>query len=419
MVRRYGFLLCFFFFTLSLASVWPLAENKTDCKDGYIFETVEKSQSVISNSLTCEEWIVGLEDGSFWKLRPLKEKRKQTWPEWWNNITPAEWSLPQDFFFDPKEWKGSLKLNVRSVEKPIVANCFHLLENVNTGQRVFAEFIPFGDKYIPSLAFADRFFDHPYKTGLKLSSTIVKKSDFLNNLIVLDDDSCWKLFPFQKNKESWPQWFKGEKVDQPDKAFSFALTDWNLNDNLEIYFLQGDSSLEDKYAVQKKSRFDQKGLYLVANKDKSYLAYAQKVTPGSLIEAFTLYAEKRYDEGYSKGYGYGHSAGYLSGYNTAKENAKRDAWIHSDQNSLWPNNNPAKAAPPSYDDKPPPYTPETSLPVTKYNANYNTAGKNAKNERLLKQQQTKPKKVMPPSYDDKPPPYNPSYVPEPTAPPMD
>lgn len=308
-------------------------ENSQPNQTSVLGKVIENSQAVVFNNRHDNEWIIGLEDGSFWKLHALENKRKKTWGEWWKKTDPQEWSLDKDFFFEPNKWKGNFVARVYASEKSVFPECSHILENQITGEKAFAEFIPFKSKYIPSITFADKFFDHPYNSVLKVSSTVIEKTEFLDNLVILDDNSCWKAFPFKENSATWSQWFSGEQADQPDEEFIFELSEWEPHDSIQMYFLQDDTTLYEKYDLTRNmSKFDKKGIFLIENKTKNQLVYAQKTALDEIVNSFSQYAKKQWDQGYgaghSQGYSSGHSAGYKAGRSegyTAGYNAGRNA----------------------------------------------------------------------------------------------
>jgi len=97
-----------------------------------------------------DNWIMGLSDGSCWQLMPLKEKRKQTWTEWWKNNEPKEWELSDSYFFDPVNWMGKYKVSVYEANDSIATGYNFILVNEQNQQKIFAQFIAHGADLIPN-----------------------------------------------------------------------------------------------------------------------------------------------------------------------------------------------------------------------------------------------------------------------------
>jgi len=278
--------------------------------EDYVGEQLDNSQRIIFSYFDNDEWTVGLEDGSYWKIHILKSKRKQTWSEWWSSNEPEEWSLDDQFFFEPGDWKENNALTVNRTTSNIFSNCSFVLENSMTNQKAFAEFIPFHSKYIPKLTYAEPFFSYPEGGASKIAYRIGSRSSNLKNIVILEDNSCWQIYPFSNNVTSWGQWFRGEEIDQPDSNFVFQTTDWIFNDELQLYFQEGDASLAQKYepALLKPSR-SKHGIYLFENLRTKQFAYAKKLSVSELIQSFEVYAEEQKDLGYTEGYRKGKSEG--------------------------------------------------------------------------------------------------------------
>ncbi len=276
--------------------------------EDYKGEQLDNSQRIIFSCYDNDEWTLGLEDGSYWKINILKGKRKQTWYEWWSGNKPEEWSLDEKFFFEPGEWKENNALTVYRTSSNIFSNCSFVLENSMTNQKAFAEFVPFHSKYIPKLTYAEPFFSYPEGGASKVSYRIGNRSSNLKNIVILEDNTCWQIYPFSKNEASWGQWFRGEVVDQPDPNFVFKTTDWIFNDELQLYFQEGDVRLAQKYEpALLKPTTSKHGIYLFENLRTRQFAYAKKISVAELVQNYEIYAEDQRDQGYTEGYRKGKS----------------------------------------------------------------------------------------------------------------
>ncbi len=299
-MKKHFLLLLVLFFVFGFSSD-SKNEKMEKSKDLIIGPLIEETQHAVFNYYANNEWIIGLEDGSFWRMQVLKSKRQQSWSEWWNNKIPMEWNLGDHFFFDPTEWKGAFSLSVMKADQKFFPRCGHILENKRTGQQAFAEFIPFGAEHIPSLAFAEKFFKCPYKEPTYLTTVLTQRHSCLDNVLVMGDDSVFEIFPFSQNSASWGQWFRGEAADQPDEAFVCESFQWKANDIMQIYFMEDDSFLHSKYVNPKTFKL-QKGIFLIENKSKNLLAYAQKLSVSDLVDSFDKYAQQRWNNGYNSGF---------------------------------------------------------------------------------------------------------------------
>lgn len=325
--------------------------------DPFLGDQIEVRKQIILNYYDNEEWIISLDDGSLWKINSLDQKRKKTWYEWWNNVTPEEWSLSADYYFDPLSWRDTFFVSVYHKTGKIFSGCTHILVNEENGQKAFAELIPMGSKNIPSLVYADKFFSSPHGNERKFLCSIHKLSNSLNNIVILDDETCWKIFPHIQNSQTWGQWFRGQEIDQPDPMFIFDLMDWSDLDRIQVYFLEDDSDVFTKYLSNPNQLiFQQKGTFLLKNLRTNHLVYAQRFSTKDLINHFTNYSERRYQKGYDDGYREGslhnHQErvnAFNDGYNQGHSDAQENANAHPQQEPV---------APPRYEDvNPPPYNP--------------------------------------------------------------
>lgn len=258
------------------------------------------SQSAVINDVH-DEWTLCLEDGSCWKVLPLKNKRKKTWYEWYYNIVPKEWALDESYFFDPRTWKKNCEIQVYNSSGEFFPQYGHIIENKAIGQKAFAEFIPFGGKHIPKLEFAAHFLPHPYGEEIK----ILSNQSFIN-ILILENHAIWILFPATKRSQSWEDWWNNVHPDQPDLPFLVNLVNWNLDDTLQIYYCPAlDSSLNAFYS----SKEEHGGMFLIVNQTKNQMAFAKPISLLEFANYYRIYAMEQWEEGYRRGYEDGYSDG--------------------------------------------------------------------------------------------------------------
>lgn len=278
--------------------------------DSFIGDCIDINLEVVY-SYYKDDWIMGLSDGSSWKLTPLKEKRKRTWTQWWYSDEPKEWQLSDDYVFDPYTWKGSYTIAVHEARDALSSSCQHILENQVTGQKVFAEYIPNGSHFVPRYEYAEQLISN----SISSSTSISKTYPVLGNFLLLPDQSIWKVYLMENHEQSWSEWWNGIEVDQPDEMFVSNMDFWRSGDAIKIYHSQvDDSQLKQKYGV-KKPNYE---IVLIENKTRSKIAYAGSVSFQDFFDTFLLYSREEYSRGYSDGhddgYSWGYDAGYTSGY---------------------------------------------------------------------------------------------------------
>lgn len=264
-----------------------------------------------------DEWILGLSDGSHWELMPLTEKRKQTWSEWWKNVDPQEWSLSDEFFFDQASWKGKYKISVYEATHSLKSNYDFILINEANQEKAFARFLPYGSQAIPKIGFAKGFFDGAKKTPTRISAS----DHILNNkdIVVLEDQTAWRLYLSTPNSRSFSQWWNGETIDQPDNEFISELNDWHTLDEIIVYRAQSnENSLFEKYKIAKK---DQQ-IFLIENVATKKIAYAESIPLHHLIGLYQEQFKSAYDDGWREG----HLQGLLEGERTGRLKGERSGW---------------------------------------------------------------------------------------------
>lgn len=279
----------------------------------------------VSYSYRQNHWILGLSDGSCWQLMPLKEKRKQTWSEWWNKNEPKEWSLSDSFFFDPAGWLGSYKISVYEANDSIATGYNFILVNEQNQEKVFAQFVAHGADLVPKIEYAKTIIDF----GSAIESKVLTTYQFVDDILVLDDKSSWKLNLLSETSRSFGQWWSGEEIDQPDEPFIGKLRDWSPFDEIAIYYAAFENTeLLEKYHVSKREQ----EVYLIENLTTKKLAYASAVPFKNLLNMLDEHAEKQrrigYSYGYSDGYGVGRRDGEKSGYQKGYRDGRNDQSPH-------------------------------------------------------------------------------------------
>jgi|LakMenE18May11ns_1017448.scaffolds.fasta_scaffold9905273_2 hypothetical protein len=282
---------------------------------------IGQPHAVILNYLH-HEWIIGLDDGSYWKIMPLKNRPKQSWTEWWFDLAPKEWNLEDHFFFDPQTWKDLSEIQIYEIKEELFPGYKHILENIQTGQKVFAKFIPVGSEPIPKLEYAGQFLNHPIKNASK----ICLRPHFDSQAVILEDETIWLIIPTQLNEQSWKEWWNNEEIQQPDDPFIFPTSSWQKGDRIQIYFYEKNNynALHDLYLPEQKE-----SIFLLENQTKNQLAYAKNISVAEWTDLCMNYAFSQYQAGYvegrnigySEGYGFGYSQGYSSGYSSGYNNS--------------------------------------------------------------------------------------------------
>ncbi len=289
--------------------------------DPILGDKIDEDLDVVYSYLQ-NDWIMGLSDGSSWKLMPLKEKRKQTWAEWWGQTEPKEWKLSDEFFFDPRDWRGRYTVQVYLAKDSVASGYDYILVNEYTNQKVFAKFVPYGADFIPKMEYARRIME----SGEPVSSSVLAAYTFLDDVVTLEDKSIWKLNLIGKNSASLSEWWNGVEIDQPDTAFVSKLSEWKASDKIEIYHAHfDDSELNQKYRVSKALQ----EIYLLENKTRHKMAYANEMSFKDLLDGLQKHGDNQHEKGYSTGFSEGYKKGYKDGqskgFSDGVERGKKEA----------------------------------------------------------------------------------------------
>lgn len=264
-----------------------------------------------------DHWVIGLEDGSCWRLLPLKEKRKQTWGEWWSGENPKEWSLSDEFFFDPNSWNGRYQVCIYEAKDSVEKGYNFILANEQNGQKVFARFALNDSGFIPRIAYAKEILDRAESS----SSCALKKYRFDEDILILKDCSTWQLVLQTENSRSFSQWWNGEKIDQPDPEFITKIKDWKPFDEIVKHrFCFDYEKLFEKYRVPKIDR----EVCLIENKTLQKFAYAKELSFKAFLEAFETYARKERERGYENGFLRGQNTGYSHGRQVGRKEMEKN-----------------------------------------------------------------------------------------------
>ena len=287
--------------------------------NGFLGETIDRGLFV-EYSYYQGDWHMGLSDGSCWKMLPMKERRKQTWNEWWKGKQPDEWDLGSEFFFDPHNWKGKFEVQVSRAAQSVAAGYDYVLTNASTGERAFAMFVQNGAQYIPKLEYTQGLINR----STYRNSHVVGVYPFLDDLVVCQDDSVWQLFYFGENSRSFSEWWNGVKIDQPDPIFLTTMKDWASHDQVVIYEAQIDNRhLAQKYKVNKPIY----NIFMLHNKTKNKLVYARPVALKETLSAFQSHAEAEWQKGYNRG----HNEGYRQGYSIGKQSGYQSGFTDGEK----------------------------------------------------------------------------------------
>jgi len=321
LARHHLAALLFFFFGIVFTHILPLwAESGT--QPCFSLKKVENNPHHIVINYVEKEGFVALDDGSCWKMLFLKEKPKQSWWQWVNNEFPKEWNLQDCFFFDPVTWLSRDPIQIYESSVEFFFGYRHILENIRTGQKAFAEFIPFGTKQIPKFNYVKTIMERSSKS----ESKILINRYFLKNALILDNGECWQIFPAEEKKQTWSNWLYGKSIDpaeQPDASFVFAASSWLPSDQIRIYFYSEEDPLISIYASATKI----KGVYLIENKTRDQLTYAHPLTIADIDQLWKELSECRYNSGYNTGCSVGHQAGHKAGHKIGHDEGYKDGYI--------------------------------------------------------------------------------------------
>lgn len=263
-----------------------------------LFNVLFSSQQPITSPRTIvmhhldDEWIVSLDDQSYWQLKILKKDRAKTWSEWWHQVDPPEWKLDSSFFFDPKTWCSQTTVEIFPNQQEIFPRYRHVFRNTATGETAFAQFIPFGSRYIPKLSFVSKFFEYPQGKPTRITN-----ETFIKNLIIMEEGNVWLVMPSSDKWRSLSQWWMDVQFDQPDPAFIRSLSSWSQGDMIQVYYFKEDTDINTLYEPHSRKS----GIYLLENLTKGQLSYARPVSTIELANLYLIYADEQYQAGYSAG----------------------------------------------------------------------------------------------------------------------
>lgn len=298
---------------------WILALASLNLFGGGFLGTQVDEELEVVYSYYQDNWIMGLSDGSCWQLMPLKEKRKQTWTEWWKSYEPKEWELPEEFFFDPVNWMGKYRVSVFEATDSVATGYDFILVNEQNQQKIFAQFIAHGADLIPKIEYAKTIIDR----GDCAEARVMDKYQFVDDILVLDNKSSWKLNLMSENTRTFSQWWNGEEIDQPDSAFISKASEWCPFDEIIVHHARFENTeLFDKYHVSKREQ----EVYLVENVTRKKLAYACEVSFKNLIGMLAEHATNQRKLGYNRGYSDGYSVGKRDGESTGYQKGYQDGY---------------------------------------------------------------------------------------------
>ena len=273
--------------------------------DPFLGDQIESNLDV-TYSYSHDQWVIGLGDGSCWKLKPLGERPPQSWSQWWNRQEPKEWQLPEEYFFDPSSWKTSFAVEVYRAAATVSKSYQHIIVNVQTGEKAFAEYIPCGSQFIPKIAFAEQV----AQLGEPQESKAVNTYPFLGDVLALDNGTVWNLYLMGENQPSWAQWWSEVEIDQPDGLFITNLDDWSRDDRILIHHAKfTDDALHRKYGVSQPLY----EVFLLENTTRGKIVYANALLFGEFLDTFEESIDEKANKAYLEGFSNGYEAGYHEG----------------------------------------------------------------------------------------------------------
>ncbi|MDP1835406.1 MAG: hypothetical protein Q8K75_05695 [Chlamydiales bacterium] len=242
-------------------------------------------------------WFIALDDRSFWELIPQTKKRSRTWSEWWNNIIPMEWHLDDSFFFSPRAWELPIQIQVHSALESPFESSDYILENVATGQKVFARLVALGPGCLANMDSAVEFLNNP--VGEPIS--ITRNYHFVEGTLILDDDIIWKTYgPHARVVVREKELSYGVGA-----SFDFHLSDWFERDEIQIYECPDQGAIGTIYPYPPILG----PLFLLENKQTGQMKYASQLSTVAFSDLFLRYSKEKADDAYTQGYADGYAAG--------------------------------------------------------------------------------------------------------------
>lgn len=290
------------------------ASSSTLLADPFLGECID-SQLALSYSYYQKEWVIGLSDGSCWKVAPMKKKPQQSWSQWWSGSSPKEWDLPETYFFDPLSWKGGYTVSVYKARDAISPEHTHIIENEVTGQKVFARYTQSTEPLLPKNNYALNLI----KNAELRSSELLNSYPFLGDIIILEDGTAWNLYFVKENSKTLEEWWNNTKIDQPDGEFLSSMNQWLPRDLIDVYIAQvDDATIQNKYGVTNPAY----QAVLLNNRTTGKFAYASFVPLHQLLDRMRDYAQELSEQafkdgsekGYRNGYKDGNSQGFADGF---------------------------------------------------------------------------------------------------------
>jgi hypothetical protein len=137
------------------------------------------------------------------------------------------------------------------------------------------------------------------------------------NMVVLSDETVWVIFPVQKCKQTWSEWWNNIDPEQPEENFLFDQLSWKVGTNLQTHILHWNSN-----TTEDMKKYNQKRLkectHILENVATNEWAFARRLSLAETVNIFNKYAEEMYTEGHAKGYQKGKEVGYTVGKDEGK-----------------------------------------------------------------------------------------------------
>lgn len=119
------------------------------------------------------------------------------------------------------------------------------------------------------------------------------------NFLLLDDLSCYIIYPVRKTPHSLSQLVLGNEILQPEEKFLFSHNEWEKGKTIAVHDFcwEVDRKEEmDKYNQPKLALC----YFLLTNIPNTQAAFGEKITFGQAVDLFVEYANFRFEEGKKK-----------------------------------------------------------------------------------------------------------------------
>lgn len=147
-------------------------------------------------------------------------------------------------------------------------------------------------------------------------------------ILLLDDNSFWKIFSAKEVSQTWYQWWYNIVPSNPEKRFLCDFSEWEFFSKVEV-------SPFDIQNCDDLSKFHNQEInsctYLIKNQKTGTFAFARPLQVEEFVFSVGAYEQKMnrlIKEEYERGYLNGRTAGYSSGYYDGYAAGSRDHQHH-------------------------------------------------------------------------------------------